>query len=78
VPGVERVYTALAYDTVTGRVLFELDLASEPEWSTRINDVGGWKIAVPLAWTGACDDGPGVVRTVAVLRRHRPWPWGAD
>jgi hypothetical protein len=48
VPGAERVYTALAYDTVTGRVLFELDLASEPEWSTRINDVGGWKIAVPL------------------------------
>lgn len=45
---VERVYTALAYDTVTGRVLFELDLASEPEWSARINDVGGWKITVPL------------------------------
>ncbi|MEV6648054.1 hypothetical protein [Amycolatopsis sp. NPDC051371] len=44
----ERAYTALAYDTVTGRVLFELDLASEPEWSSRINDVGGWKITVPL------------------------------
>lgn len=44
----ERVYTALAYDTVTGRVLFELDLASEPDWSARINDVGGWKLTVPL------------------------------
>ncbi|WP_328448998.1 hypothetical protein [Amycolatopsis sp. NBC_00438] len=44
----ERAYTALAYDTVTGRVLFELDLSAEPEWSSRINDVGGWKITVPL------------------------------
>ncbi|MFJ1764049.1 hypothetical protein ACIOD2_27290 [Amycolatopsis sp. NPDC088138] len=45
---VERAYTALAYDTVTGRVLFDLDLTKEPEWSARINDVGGWKITVPL------------------------------
>ncbi|WP_410644488.1 hypothetical protein [Amycolatopsis sp. lyj-346] len=44
----ERAYTALAYTTVTGRVLFEVDLAAEPEWSSRINDVGGWKITVPL------------------------------
>jgi hypothetical protein len=47
-PTVERTHTALAYETVTGRVLYELDLASEPEWSSRINDVGGWKITVPL------------------------------
>ncbi len=44
----ERAYTALAYDTVTGRVLFDLELTKDPEWSARINDVGGWKITVPL------------------------------
>lgn len=61
---VERTHTALTYDTVTGRVLFELDLASEPEWSMRLNDVGGWKISVPL------DGGAGTTRV-------REWcvPW---
>lgn len=44
----EREYTALAYDTVTGRVLFELELTKEPEWSARINDPGGWRVTVPL------------------------------
>lgn len=44
----EREYTALAYDTRTGRVLYDLDLAAEPDWSARVNDPGGWKITVPL------------------------------
>lgn len=44
----EREYNAVAYNTVTGRVMFDLDLAAEPEWSSRINDPGGWKITVPL------------------------------
>lgn len=44
----ERTHTALAYDTVSGRVLYDIDLADEPNWSARINDVGDWKIVVPL------------------------------
>jgi hypothetical protein len=60
----ERAYTALAYDTVTGLVLYELELAAEPEWSSRINDVGGWKIQVPL------DGGP---KTVRVREWCVPW-----
>ncbi|MEV4604797.1 hypothetical protein AB0K15_46540 [Amycolatopsis sp. NPDC049253] len=69
---VEREYAALAYETVTGRVLYDLPLADEPEWSSVINDAGGWKISVPL------DGGPRTARvrewcvpdrfSVAVLR----------
>lgn len=43
-----RSCIALAYETVSGRVWGEVDLAAEPEWSTRINDAGSWKITVPL------------------------------
>ncbi|WP_329064868.1 hypothetical protein [Amycolatopsis sp. NBC_01480] len=60
------------YDTTTGKVLYDLELAAEPEWSEKINDPGGWKITVPL------DGGPRTVRvrewcvrwrfSVAVLR----------
>jgi hypothetical protein len=64
VAGVEREYTALAYETVTGKVLFTLDLAEEPEWSARINDVGGWKITVPLE---------GGARTARVREWCVPW-----
>ncbi|WP_336156634.1 hypothetical protein [Amycolatopsis sp. VC5-11] len=69
---VEREYTALVYETVTGRVLYDLDLLAEPDWSALINDAGGWKVAVPL------DGGPRTARvrewcvpdrhSVAVLR----------
>lgn len=45
---VDREYTALAYDTVTGRVLADVDLQSDPTWSARINDTGGWQITVEL------------------------------
>ncbi|MEV8615698.1 hypothetical protein AB0383_48735 [Amycolatopsis sp. NPDC051373] len=44
----EREYAAVAYDTVTGRVLYDLPLAAEPEWSSIVNDSGGWKISVPI------------------------------
>ena len=68
----EREYAAVVYHTTTGKVLYDLDLAAEPEWSSLINDAGGWKIAVPL------DGGPRTVKvrewcvpdrfSVAVLR----------
>jgi hypothetical protein len=68
----EREYAAMVYDTVTGRVLYDLDLAAEPDWSSMLNDAGGWKISVPL------DGGPRTVKvrewcvpdkfSVAVLR----------
>lgn len=68
----EREYAALVYDTVTGRVFYNLDLADEPEWSSQINDAGSGKVTVPL------DGGPRTVRarewavpdkvSVAVLR----------
>ena len=52
----EREYAAMVYDTVTGRVLYDLDLVAEPEWSSLINDTGSWKISVPL------DGGPRTAR----------------
>lgn len=68
----DREYTAVVYDTVTGRVLYDLALAAEPEWSAAINDSGSWKISVPI------DGGPRTVRvrewcvpdkfSVAILR----------
>ncbi|WP_326565068.1 hypothetical protein VSH64_24820 [Amycolatopsis rhabdoformis] len=68
----EREYAAAVYDTVTGRVLYDLDLADEPEWAAQVNDSGSWKITVPL------DGGPRTVRarewcvpdkfSVAILR----------
>lgn len=62
----ERAYTALAYETVTGRVLYELNLAGEPEWSARINDVGGWKIQLPLE---------GGTKTARVREWCVPWKY---
>lgn len=44
----ELAYSALAYDTRTGRVLYNVEMDSEPEWTTQINDPGSWKITVPL------------------------------
>ncbi|PKV95929.1 hypothetical protein ATK30_6862 [Amycolatopsis echigonensis] len=44
----ERAYTALAYDTVTGRFLADIDLQTDPTWSARINDTGGWQIVAEL------------------------------
>ncbi|MGW4129501.1 hypothetical protein [Amycolatopsis japonica] len=44
----EREYTAVVYSTTSGRVIYDLDLADDPEWSARINDVGGGRITVPL------------------------------
>lgn len=69
---VEREYAAVVYHTTSGKVLYDLDLAAEPEWSSLINDAGGWKISVPI------DGGPRTVKvrewcvpdrfSVAVLR----------
>ncbi|WP_409186731.1 hypothetical protein F9C11_21820 [Amycolatopsis sp. VS8301801F10] len=44
----EREYSAVAYDTVTGKVAADLSLAAEPEWAAQINDAGFWKITVPI------------------------------
>lgn len=47
-PVVEREYTALAYDTRTGRVVREMPLAGEPAWDARLNDEGGGAFSCPL------------------------------
>ncbi|MFD5089315.1 hypothetical protein ACFWMR_01845 [Amycolatopsis thailandensis] len=62
--GTEREYTAVVYSTTTGRVLYDLDLDAEPEWSTRVNDVGGGRIIVPL---------PGDEKTARVREWCVPW-----
>lgn len=49
----EREYMALAYDTVTGRIVRELPLADEPSWDARLNDIGGGTVSCPL---GVSDD----------------------
>lgn len=44
----DREYTAVAYVTRTGRVLYDIDLADAPTWDTQLNDGGTWQIKVPL------------------------------
>lgn len=45
---ISREYTAVAYNTVTGRVMADIDFTIDPTWSTTINDPGGWQVTVPL------------------------------
>lgn len=62
--GAEREYAAVVYSTTSGRVLYDLDLADEPDWSARVNDTGGGRIAVPLL---------GGARTIRVREWCVPW-----
>lgn len=64
---VEREYTVLAYDTRTGRVVRELQMASEPVWDTRLNDIGGGSFSCPL---GVSDQWDTWVREVARPYRY--------
>jgi len=40
----ERMYTAVAYLTKTGRVTHEIDLADAPSWDARLNEPGSWQV----------------------------------
>lgn len=42
-------YTALVYQTTTGRVLYDIDLAADPTWAAALNgSADSWQIATPL------------------------------
>ena len=42
-------YTAVAYQTSTGRVMYDIDLAADPSWSIALNGSNeGWQISMPL------------------------------
>lgn len=42
-------YTAVVYQTTTGRVLYDIDLAADPSWSVALNGWNdGWQVATPL------------------------------
>ncbi len=60
----EREYAAVVYSTTSGRIIYDLDLADDPEWSVRVNDTGGGRITVPLL---------GGARTVQVREWCVPW-----
>src|SRR5438067_6857718 len=42
----ERMYTAVAYLTTTGRVTHEISLVDAPTWDARLNDTGTWQVKV--------------------------------
>ncbi|MEV6908026.1 hypothetical protein [Amycolatopsis sp. NPDC051071] len=60
----EREYTAVVYSTTSGRIIYDLDLADDPEWTARVNDAGGGRITVPLL---------GGARTARVREWCVPW-----
>lgn len=42
-------YTAVAYQTTTGRVMYDIDLAADPTWSAALNGNNeGWQVSMPL------------------------------
>jgi hypothetical protein len=41
-------YTAVVYQTTTGRVLYDIDLTEDPTWSAVLNGVGTWQVTTPL------------------------------
>lgn len=46
-------YTALVYQTTTGRVLYDVDLAADPSWSASLNGSNeSWQISTPLSDRG--------------------------
>ncbi|MEC3974731.1 hypothetical protein QMK34_05465 [Amycolatopsis sp. H20-H5] len=44
----EQEYTAVVYSTTSGRVLYDIDLAGDPDWSAKINEEGDWSVPIPL------------------------------
>jgi len=59
-----REYTAVVYSTTSGRIIYDLELADDPEWTARVNDAGGGRITVPLL---------GGTRTARVREWCIPW-----
>lgn len=42
-------YTAVAYQTTTGRVMYDIDLAADPSWSIALNGSNeSWQVSMPL------------------------------
>ncbi len=59
-----REYTAVVYSTTSGRIIYDLNLADDPDWTARVNDAGGGRIIVPLL---------GGARTARVREWCIPW-----